>query len=179
MITRNYRVGSVIKTSVQLTANHKGYFVFKICPAISSIREVTQSCLDSNPLKVINSPNPLRYYVPDKLSRVFNVTLRLPPTLTCQRCVIQWTYTTGNNWGRCEDGKTSKVGCGPQETFRACADVTIKGQIKNRQRNQTKTTTKPKLKSKIKPYQLNLNSNYTKTLKSQLINSNSFQSNNL
>ena len=30
----------------------------------------------------------------------------------------------GNNWGKCEDG-TSGMGCGPQETFRSCADIQI------------------------------------------------------
>lgn len=30
----------------------------------------------------------------------------------------------GNNWGHCENG-TSGVGCGPQEEFRSCADITI------------------------------------------------------
>lgn len=30
----------------------------------------------------------------------------------------------GNNWGKCDDG-TEKVGCGPQEQFRACSDVSI------------------------------------------------------
>ncbi|KAF8764486.1 hypothetical protein HNY73_022552 [Argiope bruennichi] len=30
----------------------------------------------------------------------------------------------GNNWGRCEDGQ-SRLGCGPQETFRGCADIVI------------------------------------------------------
>lgn len=30
----------------------------------------------------------------------------------------------GNNWGMCEDGKGA-VGCGPQEEFRACADIAI------------------------------------------------------
>lgn len=30
----------------------------------------------------------------------------------------------GNNWGKCEDG-TSGMGCGPQETFRSCADIKI------------------------------------------------------
>lgn len=30
----------------------------------------------------------------------------------------------GNNWGKCDDG-TERVGCGPQEQFRACADVSI------------------------------------------------------
>ena len=30
----------------------------------------------------------------------------------------------GNNWGKCDDG-SGAVGCGPQETFRGCADVEI------------------------------------------------------
>lgn len=30
----------------------------------------------------------------------------------------------GNNWGICADG-TGALGCGPQEEFRACADVTV------------------------------------------------------
>jgi hypothetical protein len=30
----------------------------------------------------------------------------------------------GNNWGVCEDA-TSGNGCGPQETFRGCADIEI------------------------------------------------------
>lgn len=30
----------------------------------------------------------------------------------------------GNNWGKCSNG-TEAVGCGPQEEFRACADIQI------------------------------------------------------
>merc|ERR1712098_674476 len=33
-------------------------------------------------------------------------------------------YVAANNWGVCEDG-TGKVGCGPQEEFRACSDISI------------------------------------------------------
>lgn len=33
-------------------------------------------------------------------------------------------FLTGNNWGMCANG-TGLVGCGPQEEFRACADVAI------------------------------------------------------
>lgn len=44
--------------------------------------------------------------------------------LECPNCVLQWRYVAGNNWGMCEDG-TGAVGCGPQEEFRACADITI------------------------------------------------------
>lgn len=38
--------------------------------------------------------------------------------------MLQWRYIAGNNWGMCEDG-TGAVGCGPQEEFRACSDVSI------------------------------------------------------
>jgi hypothetical protein len=31
---------------------------------------------------------------------------------------------TGNSWGECEDG-TEAMGCGPQEIFRNCADISI------------------------------------------------------
>lgn len=42
----------------------------------------------------------------------------------CANCVLQWRYIAGNNWGMCPDG-TGAVGCGAQEEFRACADITI------------------------------------------------------
>ena len=48
----------------------------------------------------------------------------LPDDVTCTQCVIQWKYIAGNNWGICKNG-TGAVGCGPQEEFRACADVAI------------------------------------------------------
>lgn len=37
---------------------------------------------------------------------------------------FQWDYVAGNNWGICRNG-TEGLGCGPQETFRSCADVKI------------------------------------------------------
>ena len=37
--------------------------------------------------------------------------------LSCSQCILQWTYTAGNNWGVCTNG-TGELGCGPQETFR-------------------------------------------------------------
>lgn len=30
----------------------------------------------------------------------------------------------GNNWGQCPDG-SGALGCGPQESFRGCSDITI------------------------------------------------------
>ena len=48
------------------------------------------------------------------------------PNLECSQCILQWTYTAGNNWGVCLDG-SGTLGCGPQETFRSCSDITISG----------------------------------------------------
>jgi len=53
-ITGRYRTGSLIPVHVKLTANHKGYFEFKICPADNSDTEVTQTCLDKNVLKFVD-----------------------------------------------------------------------------------------------------------------------------
>ena len=38
---------------------------------------------------------------------------------------LKYVFIKGNNWGKCDDGVTGAVGCGPQETFRGCADVEI------------------------------------------------------
>lgn len=50
--------------------------------------------------------------------------MRLPNELRCERCVLQWWYTAGNNWG-CDSS-----GCGlgrgdNNEQFVNCADVSI------------------------------------------------------
>lgn len=48
----------------------------------------------------------------------------MPAGLECGNCLMQWIYVAGNNWGKCDDG-TEMVGCGPQEQFRACSDISI------------------------------------------------------
>lgn len=68
--------------------------------------------------------------------------------LECGNCVIQWRYIAGNNWGMCDNG-TGAVGCGPQEEFRACADITIGDQAASPPlrpiRPGTKTTPRAKI----------------------------------
>ena len=78
--------------------------------------------------------------------------VELPGNLSCSQCILQvirmmmmmmvmmmmmlqTTYTAGNNWGSgpqsaevasldCVEGG-AKLGCGPQETFRGCADICV------------------------------------------------------
>ncbi|XP_058789548.1 uncharacterized protein LOC131663260 [Phymastichus coffea] len=121
VIVRRYRTGSVIPVRVELTANHHGYFEFRTCPMTYRDQEVTQDCLDRYVLSGENGT--VRYY-PGEGNRVFEAYYKLPDALTCKQCVFQWRYIAGNNWGDCGDGHGA-VGCGPQEEFRACADIAI------------------------------------------------------
>lgn len=124
-ITASQPVGSVLDTLIEVTTAHLGYFVFKLCPALSRKREVTQECLDKHVLKVITvAGNSDRYDFGSSPAGKYHVYLRLPQNVVCRRCVLQFTYITGNTWGKC-DNESYGAGCGPQETFRGCADINI------------------------------------------------------
>uniref|UniRef100_H2YE14 Chitin-binding type-4 domain-containing protein n=1 Tax=Ciona savignyi TaxID=51511 RepID=H2YE14_CIOSA len=65
-----------------------------------------------------------RFYVPvSGAVGMHNMKVRLPSDVTCQQCVLQWRYRTGNSWGT-ENGE-SGLGLGQQEEFYGCADVAI------------------------------------------------------
>ena len=69
-------------------------------------------------LKVVPSGEE-RYYLTTFNTGVFTLKLRLPTDTWCDQCILQWTYTAGNNWGNCEEGDregggASALGCGPQ-----------------------------------------------------------------
>ncbi|KAK4323853.1 hypothetical protein Pmani_005492 [Petrolisthes manimaculis] len=122
VIVKTYKHSSVVILGVELTANHRGYFEFRICPHNQPNRPVSNQCLDKYVLKQENGEGP-RYF-PGPGAKKFYAKYRLPRDVTCQQCVLQWRYVAGNNWGKCENG-TGMVGCGPQEQFRSCADITI------------------------------------------------------
>ncbi|XP_044261454.1 uncharacterized protein LOC123009310 [Tribolium madens] len=127
IIVRKYTAGGIINIRVELTANHFGYFTFAVCP---DYKRATQKCLDKHILKLVkpqegvDHDHATRYY-PKEGNKVYEMKYRLPKQ-TCEHCLFQWRYIAGNNWGNCPNG-TGAVGCGPQEEFRACADITISG----------------------------------------------------
>ncbi|CAL4091323.1 unnamed protein product [Meganyctiphanes norvegica] len=123
VIVEEWKEGQVVELGVQLTANHMGYFEFRLCPHNNPRYPVADECLDANVLKRADGSGH-RYY-PGPGAKKFYSNYRLPSDMTCKQCVLQWRYVCGNNWGTCENG-TGMVGCGPQEEFRACADVKIK-----------------------------------------------------
>ncbi|GBL98536.1 hypothetical protein AVEN_111646-1 [Araneus ventricosus] len=119
----------IIKVTIDLTANHLGYFEFRICPNNNTKKIVGQSCLDKYPLQLADGSG-TRFHVESRYLGLTDIKLRLPKDLTCSQCVLQWEYRGENNWGLCSNGM-QKLGCGPQETFRSCADVAIHQTIKN------------------------------------------------
>ncbi|CAF0773920.1 unnamed protein product [Brachionus calyciflorus] len=125
-IVRTYSKGAEIPVIVQVTANHLGFFEFKICKVDGWESDATQSCLNKTVLTVRES-NSVKYPVRADLQTA-HLTVLLPPNLVCRHCVLQWRYVTGNSWGFDPETNTSCLGCGPvQENFLGCADISIKG----------------------------------------------------
>ena len=46
ILVRKYQRGQPIKVRVELTANHMGYFEFRICPNNNPAQVASQRCLD-------------------------------------------------------------------------------------------------------------------------------------
>ncbi|UYV82934.1 hypothetical protein LAZ67_22001435 [Cordylochernes scorpioides] len=126
IVVKTYQRGQNTTIEVLLTAVHGGYFEFRLCP-VTPDSTPDQDCLDRYLLPLADGSG-YRRSIPRDGSRpgLYNTQVTLPKDLTCDRCVLQWHYYTGNSWGRCNDGKRKEgMGCGPQETFRGCADIAI------------------------------------------------------
>lgn len=118
IISRRYSTGQEIDIEIELTANHYGRFEMFLCPNNNPRNEATQECFDRYPLYIAGTRE-VGFQIPSdaKKQDVFNYKIQLPPYVTCTQCVMQWTYYTGNMWGRCDNG-TESVGCGkPGEVF--------------------------------------------------------------
>ncbi|XP_022919087.2 uncharacterized protein [Onthophagus taurus] len=120
-IVAEYTMGQVIDVSVTLTSNHKGTFEYSLCVLEDADQmESGDECFQ--PLTFEDGSS--KFVVQSTISK-FENRVQLPDDATCDRCVLRWHYRTGNSWGQCPDG-TWATGCGIQETFRSCADISIK-----------------------------------------------------
>lgn len=79
--------------SALITASHFGYLTLKLCPSKRTIDElVTQDCFDRYPLTMADGTD--RVWI-DHFEGWYDMYPRLPADVTCEYCVVQWTYTTG------------------------------------------------------------------------------------
>ncbi|XP_041355247.1 integumentary mucin C.1-like [Gigantopelta aegis] len=108
--------------------NMLGHFEFRLCPEQDSPKLTDlQSCFDRYPLTILETN--YSQYFPGSKGGFYDMHVVLPKLVSCDRCVIQWKYITGyrlgwnpNSCGRC-------LGCGAQETYINCADVSIVNSI--------------------------------------------------
>ncbi|KAJ9589726.1 hypothetical protein L9F63_017065 [Diploptera punctata] len=122
IIVAEYKAGSTITATIDLTQNHWGHFYFHLCPLASKTELETEECFEAHPVSIADG-DPY-YTLTSHDSGNYTIDLTLPAGLTCQQCVLRWTYVAANSWGTCING-TQDTGCGPQETFRSCSDITI------------------------------------------------------
>ncbi|KAH8336274.1 hypothetical protein KR074_004404 [Drosophila pseudoananassae] len=120
VITRSYAAGNAITVGVKITTNHLGHFEFHLCN-LDNYGSESEECFDANRLRFPDGSDKLEI---GTQSGEFDVTVILPDSVTCTHCVLRWTYVGANNWGMC-DNSYGALGCGPQETFKNCADVSI------------------------------------------------------
>jgi len=120
IITGRYFAGQTIDVVVEITAAHKGFMQWRLC---TYPEDQSQACFNQHVLEIDGTGSDCTKVTVTE-PRTYSVRLKLPPGVSCSHCVIQWNYRAGNNWGNCNNG-TSGLGCGPQETFRGCADVSI------------------------------------------------------
>ena len=114
----------------------QGFFTFAICPNNDIHKSPSERCFDSHQLRV-ESPRLLVYssYFATAGVGIKRMRVELPANMSCSQCILQYTYTSGNNWGTGPQSAEvvsqdclkleGKLGCGSQETFRGCADICV------------------------------------------------------
>nr|KAG5692218.1 hypothetical protein BaRGS_009818 [Batillaria attramentaria] len=80
----------VMDVRVDITANHKGWFEFRLCPHNDPSTPITQQCLDQYLLQMADGSG-TRYQLGGQTGYV-DLKLKLPAGLTCSQCVLQWKY---------------------------------------------------------------------------------------
>ncbi|BFZ14110.1 hypothetical protein BsWGS_17149 [Bradybaena similaris] len=117
---------NVINVTIYVTANQLGYFYFRLCPYRDgpSLPYIDlEECFNSGNNLVVKDINATRYH-PGSNSGYHDLHLEIPANVSCQHCILQWTYVTGYREGK--NGQCNPcLGCGPQEQYVNCADIQI------------------------------------------------------
>lgn len=130
IVSKQYSSGNTIMTQVQITAHHKGWIRFNLCPLdeLGAGDDALENCLSNYPLETEQG---FEWDLPDTHNGDYNnggywydILVKLPDGVECDRCVLRWKYHGGNSWG-CDAPDDCGLGKGYQEEFRNCADIQI------------------------------------------------------
>jgi len=78
---------------VDITASHGGHYEFRLCSKRSADELIEQDCLDQILLYKTDGTTGVNV---DQGSVVYSANYKLPDGLTCDFCVLQWTWISGN-----------------------------------------------------------------------------------
>lgn len=133
-VAETYEAGGMLRARVVITANHRGRWGLKLCalPDTSprTERAAMPGCLKR--LKRTGGKGSYVYLWPS--ASVSTAAFRLPRGVTCERCVLQWLWETGNSCtppgtpAKYANGALQTCGSAsapPGETFTNCADIRI------------------------------------------------------
>ena len=141
----SYAQGSTITIKMYVSANHGGYWTFKLCPVPDSLADVsttaentivTQQCFDATILQLVSPKgNGNAWFIDPGQTCPFTptITAQLPAGVTCKRCVLQWHWVTANScyppgmpkpYVPCQNCP-SCVDSSICEEFWNCADISI------------------------------------------------------
>lgn len=124
--TRNYFPGSSVDLMIEIVANHGGQFKFEMCWRDSWDQLETEDCFEPLQLTGYHEEGASQYELDGQAKTgIFTMSVDLPLNRTCDNCILRWHWKSANNWGTCDDG-SERIGCGHQEIYRNCADVSVK-----------------------------------------------------
>lgn len=120
-----------IPIKIDFPAQHGGAWEVQLCDRIPE----TEDCF--RPLVLGNGQTKWPMNLGDAAG-VIDTTAKLPSDILCTQCVIRMHWRGAQNWGDCDSSYTCEcdptgtggMGCGEQQTFRACADVQIYSPIR-------------------------------------------------
>lgn len=95
IIGRYFQAGQEVEIILQFKGDHGGQYRFSICNNDDS-SPLQQSCFDANPLKR-KEDKAIDVMAPDK-DIVYAESFLLPEGFTCDNCVMQFNYTSGNGF---------------------------------------------------------------------------------
>ena len=93
-IVRNYTQGQIISATIQITANHKGFYEFRMCPNNNVNKDPTDECFQRFPsLTFVDNGKTSKFNVDTLKPATYRVRLQLPPEVVCSQCIIQVILT--------------------------------------------------------------------------------------
>ena len=90
IIVRNYTAGTYVSLTFDVSFKTEGTIQVKMCP-YDAREQLTQECFDAHELTTRKSGSDLIDSNGDNLPQT--VIVAFPKDVTCQRCVLQWTFS--------------------------------------------------------------------------------------